>query len=153
MDIAAEFFDGATPVVAAALVPRDAPQLPMVLLVVDDADDDELVETTAHAGIVSAEGFVGAWHSLGRAVEPRLTLKFVLTRTADRWSRAWTYENPPEAMVVIAAAVHHVAILQREFAGDLSEFNRHSLAGALITEVDLPAPGKASLLSQRHLGT
>jgi hypothetical protein len=139
-----KFYAGADPVQGVATVPREPPELPMLVLVVDDSDDDELVAAMAEADEVPAVGYDGLWDALDTG--DHHTLKFRLVRMADAWERAWTYIDPPRDMVeTITAEAHHVAILPREFAGDLGNFDPRSLAGAVIVEVAVGEPGAAAL--------
>lgn len=118
----------------AAVLPRVTPELPMVVLVVQDADDDELVSVLSEATMVPAEGYGGGWAV--QIAEGALTIKFHLIRLGGGWERAWTYPDPPDVMLhAVTGGEHHVAILPRELAGDLGELNPASLGGSIIVEV------------------
>jgi hypothetical protein len=129
------FLDGANPALAGALVPLAAPQIPMVVLVVDDSQDDELTTAVAEASNVPADGYGGAWASQATTQDGLTMVKFVLIRLGSGWERAWTLPSPPAEMLdAITGGAHHVAILPRELAGDLDELNVASLGGSLIVE-------------------
>lgn len=142
MDDTAEFYEDADPVQGVAIVPGEQPT---VVMVVDDADDDELVAAMAEADAVPALGYDGTWavHDTGL----HHTLKFRLIRMADTWERAWTYIDPPEEFVeaITAGDEHYVAVMPREFAGDLGDFDPRSLHGAIIVAVQVNEPGRAAL--------
>jgi hypothetical protein len=127
------FLDGANPVLGTAIVLRDEPELPIVVLVVEDSEDDELVSVMAEATDCPATGYGGAWAA---QVKPDgLTIKFLLIRLGGGWERAWTFPNPPEQMLdAIGGGPHHVAILPRELAGDLDKLAPASLGGSVIIE-------------------
>ncbi len=105
----------------------------MLVLVVDDSADDELVSVLAVANIVPAHGYGGAWAA--QITPGVLTIKFTLVRLGGGWERAWTFPNPPDELLgPIIGGAHHVAILPREFAGDLSKLDPVTLGGSIIIE-------------------
>jgi len=138
MSLRDDFYERTKPTLGVAPVPRNPPELPVLVLVVDDADDDELVAIMAEVDEVPASGFRGDWGNvLESSPDGPVTFKFRLRRD-DGSERAWTYEGPPKEMVdLIASGNHDVAILPRELAGNLSDFNPLALAGALIVEVEM----------------
>jgi len=137
MSVRSDFVDGSKPIISIAAIPREPPELPLLVLVVDDSGDAELVDVLAENDTVPAEGFRGDWGNVleGGADEP-VTFKFRLYKTDGDWRRAWIYQGPPKEMVdLITTGNHDVAILPRELAGALEGFNPRMLAGALILEV------------------
>jgi hypothetical protein len=127
------FLDGANPVLGAAVMPREAPHLPMVVLVVDDSGDDELAAVIAEATNVPADGYGGGWAA--QVTQDTLTVKFILVREGAGWERAWTFPDPPADMLdAITGGEHNVAVLPRELAGDLTELNPASLGGSIIID-------------------
>jgi hypothetical protein len=131
------FLDGTNPALAGALVPRAAPQIPMVVFVVDDSEDDELTTAIAEASNVPADGYGGAWAAQATSKDGLTEVKFVLIRRGGGWERAWTLPSLPADMLdAITGGAHHVAILPRELAGDLNELNLASLGGGLIVEAE-----------------
>ena len=139
MSVRSELFDGTAPMLGVAPISRDPPELPFIAIVVDDAENDELVAVMAEIDTVPAPGFRGDWGNVleGGPDEP-VTFKFRL-RGENGSLRAWTYPGPPKEMVdIITSGNHHVAVLPGELAGNLGAgFNPHALAGALIVEVEM----------------
>jgi hypothetical protein len=135
MSDAAERFHGdAAPVLDARLIPRPD-QLPLLVLVVDDSDDDELVSVIADAATVPASGYEGAWTARATVFEPSLAIKFHLTRAGDGWVRRWTLEDPAgDILDTITDLTHNVAVLPKELAGDQPGLLLTSLGGAIIVE-------------------
>jgi hypothetical protein len=118
---------------------------------VDDTDDDELVSVMANEDNVPADGYGGAWAA--QVTPESLTIKFLLIKLGGGWERAWTYPEPPnELLDAITQGEHHVAVLPREFAGDLDDFDPDSLAGAVFIHAqpsDAVAAARASRDSAR----
>ncbi len=151
MEDVPRFYEGALSVDGALVVPFSPTGLQMVVLVVDDSGDDELISAMAElaAGTelepVSALGYDGAWDALDTG--DHHALKFRLIRTADTWERAWTYIDPPREMVdaITSGDSHYVAVIPREFAGDLTDFDLRSIAGGVIVEVAVREPGRSAM--------
>jgi hypothetical protein len=141
------FLDGANPMLGAALVPGPL-GLPLVVVVVDDTDDDELVAVMAEENNVPADGYGGAWAA--QVAQDGLTIKFLLIRRGASWERTWTYPDPPDEMLdAITQGEHHVAVLPRELAGNLEDFNPHSLAGAVFIDAQ-PSESVAAARAARR---
>jgi hypothetical protein len=141
------FLDGTNPVLGAAVVPKVPSELPIVVLVVEDADDDELVSVIAAATMVPAEGYGGAWAA--QVTQGGLTIKFHLIRLDGSWERAWTLPDPPDEMLdATTGGAHYVAILPHEFAGELDELKKASLGGSIIIE----AQPSESIATARGVG-
>lgn len=134
-DVSDAFLEGTTEADASTLVARPD-NLPLVVLVVDDSEDDELVAAIAEARMAPAVGYHGGWGSLVKGGPDgfQLTLKFILRR--DGWVRQWTLPDVTQEMLrAICDSVHHVAVLPREVAGDFTEsLELPRIAGAIIVE-------------------
>lgn len=126
-----DFHEGAEPMADVVVVPRTE-ALPLVVVVIDDSEDDELISLIAEAGSVPAPAHHGVWTHL--ATTRALTIKFNLTREESGWRRSWTYPEPPAGLLDTIEAPHVVAVLSREFAGDPSDFDPHTLGAAVIVE-------------------
>jgi hypothetical protein len=114
-------------------VPR-ARRPPIVVLVVDDSDDPELASSLSGGEGVAATDYDGSWSA--RVDDTGLVVKFLLARRDGGWERRWTYADPGGSVInAITAGAHHVAIVP--LIGDLSDFVREGLGGAIL--VDVPA--------------
>jgi len=111
-------------------VPR-ARRQPIVVLVVDDSEDPALASLLA-GGEGVATDYDGSWRAQIDGSE--LVVKFLLTRRDGGWERQWTYTDPGGSVLnAITADVHHVAIVP--LIGDLSDFVREGLRGAIVLDV------------------
>jgi hypothetical protein len=114
-------------------VPR-ARRPPIVVLVVDDSDDSELACSLSGGEGVAATDYEGSWSA--RVDDTGLVVKLLLARRDGGWERRWTYADPGGSIInAITTGVHHVAIVS--LTGDLSDFVREGLGGAIM--VDVPA--------------
>jgi hypothetical protein len=94
------FLAGANPILAVALV-RD-----VVVIVVEDADDDELTSVFAEATNVPADGFGGAWSA--QVDEEGTTAKFHLIRLGGSVERQWTIRPlPAEILTRVINDTHY----------------------------------------------
>ncbi len=127
------FLADASPASGVGFVPRPRRQ-PIVVLVVDNPDDLELASLLAGGEGVAASDYEGSWSAQVDGTE--LVVKFQLARRDGRWERRWTYRDPGGSVLnAITANIHHVAIVP--LTGDLSDFVREGLRGAIV--VDVPA--------------
>jgi len=135
-DAASRFLADTSPADGVGFVPRAQGQ-PIVVLVVDDADDGELARVLAGNHAVGGNDYGGTWSA--QVNGEGLIVKFSLIRDDGAWERKWTYTDPGDSSVLnaIAAGAHHVAIMP--LVGDLSEFVREGLGGGII--IDAPASG------------
>jgi len=141
-DAACSFLADSSPANGVGFVPR-AQNLPIVVLVVDDSDDDELARLLAGRDVVAARDHDGAWS--GQVDCDGLIVKFSLIRHDGAWERKWTYTDPGDSVLnAITAGAHHVAIMPR--VGDLSEFVREGLGGGIIVD----APPSTAIASARE---
>ena len=101
----------------------------LVVIVVDDADDQELASVLASAD--EATGYGGAWSA--QVTSRELHIRFHLVRRGAAWERHWTWPNPSEDVLdAVTAGAHHVAILP--LLGDLSQFVKEGMGGAIMIE-------------------
>jgi hypothetical protein len=134
-DAVDRFLADASPASGVGFVPR-ARRQPIVVLVVDDTEDVELASLLAGGADAAATGYDGSWSA--QADGTRLIVKFGLIRRGGGWERRWTYADPGGSVLnAITTGVHHVAIVP--LAGDLSDFVREGLRGAIV--VDAQASG------------
>jgi hypothetical protein len=125
---ACDFLANASP--ARGFVPR-AQKQPIVVLVVDDSEDDELTRLLVSGDTVAASDYEGAWSA--EIDGERLIVKFSLMRRNGEWERRWTYTDPGGSVLdAISAGSHHVAIVP--LSGDLSDFVRDGVRGAIIVD-------------------
>jgi hypothetical protein len=128
---ARRFLSDANPAVGVGLVPGVQSQ-PIVVLIVDDSQDDELASALASNDAAAANGYGAAWSA--QINGERLTIKFHLIRRGEEWERRWTYPEPGGGVLnAITANRHHVAIVP--VVGDLSEFVREGNGAAIIVDV------------------
>jgi hypothetical protein len=124
------FLADASPASGMGFVPR-ARRQPIVVLVVDDSDDPELASLLA-GGERGASAYEGSWSA--HVDRTRLAVKFLLARRDGGWERRWTYRDPGGSVLnAITAGVHHVAVVP--LIGDLSDFVRDGLRGAIVVDV------------------
>jgi hypothetical protein len=106
---------------------------PVVLIVVDDSEDDELVSIMATASNVPADDFGGGWASgLFSGV-----VRFKLERLSGGFEREWTLPGLNEDVVAASTQSHYVGLLPLEMAGDLSSFqvsDLNRLRGGMIVQ-------------------
>jgi len=127
-DLAMRLGAGAVPVVGVATVPRAGGQ-PFVVIVVDDADDQELACVLASAD--EATGYGGSWSAQVSSRE--LHIRFHLVRRGAAWERQWTCPDPSQDVLdAVTAGAHHVAVLP--LVGDLSRFVEEGVGGGLMIE-------------------
>jgi hypothetical protein len=125
------FLDEAEPVLGIAAVAIQP--VPMIVLVVDDSQDDELVSVIAAAKKVPADDFGGGW---GSRVFPQVAARFTLERLSGGFIRRWILPGLDDQIIEISQQPHYVAVLPKELAGDLSQFTDVSrLGGAIIAAV------------------
>jgi hypothetical protein len=104
---------------------------PIVVLMVDDADDAELASSLAGEESVAATDLDGSWSA--QVDGARLIVEFRLIRRDGEWERRWTCTNPGGGVLnAISAGFHHVAIVP--LVGDLGEFVREGVRGAVVIE-------------------
>ncbi len=140
---ACDFLANASPAKGVGFVPRARKQ-PIVVLVVDDSEDDELARLLASGDTVAATDYEGAW-SAGIDGE-RLIVKFSLMRRDGECERRWTYTDPGGSVLnAITTGTHHVAIVP--LIGDLSDFVRGGVRGAIIVD----ARASSAIVSARQL--
>lgn len=141
------FHERTNEALVATLVPRPD-NLPLIVLVVEDSEDDELTSIIAEASAVPSPDYSGGWGAMvkGSAEGFQLTVKFLLI--GEEWERQWTLPDiSKEILSAIMGGTHNVAILPRELAGDLEQpLELPRIAGALIIEAAASdAVKKASL--------
>jgi hypothetical protein len=130
-DVALRLVADAWPAVGVGLVPTTQAK-PLVVLIIDDSDDDELASVLASTE-GAADGYDGAWSA--RITDERLTICFQLMRRDDGWEREWTYSEPGGSILnAITARDHHVAIVP--VIGDLSKFVRVGRGGAIVVATE-----------------
>jgi hypothetical protein len=129
-DAVDRFLADANPASGVSFVPRGRSQ-PIVVLVVDHSDDAELASSLAGGERVAATDYDGSWSTQVNGT--RITIEFRLTRREDGWERRWTYTDPDGSVLnAISAGIHHVVIVP--LVGDLSEFVREGLRGAIVVD-------------------
>src|SRR5271155_4851379 len=105
--------------------------LPIVVLVVDDSEDRVLASVLASDETMAARDYDGTWSA--QVNGERLTIRFHLTRRDGQWERNWTYADPGAGVLeAITAGSHRVSLVPA--TGDLSDFVREGLGGAIIVE-------------------
>ncbi len=122
------------------------------MLVVDDSDDPELTSLLAGGEGVAPTDYDGSWsaHTDGDG----LVVEFLLAGRDRGWERRWTYTDPGGSVLnAIAAGVHHVAVVP--LVGDLSDFVREGLRGAIVLDVQAsesisPAPDRVVVPAPAH---
>lgn len=130
-DAVDRFLVDASPASGVGFVPRALRQ-PIVVLVVDDSQDAALASLLAGGEGVAATDYEGSWSAQSDGAE--LVVKFLLARRDGEWQRRWTYTDPGGSVLsAITAGVHHVAIVP--LIGDLSDFVREGLRGAIVVDV------------------
>jgi len=129
------------------LAPPD--DLPIVVLVVDDRDDDELVAIIARERQVPSPGFGGVWGA-GRHDGNRI-VALQLSEVGGGVERRWfTQDIRRELLEMILVVPHLVAIMPAEVAGDANtaEAVVPRLRGSLLVQVDERAAPVAEVLEQ-----
>ncbi len=133
------FLANARPASGVGFVPR-ARRQPIVVLVVDDSEDPALTSLLAGEEGCPATDYDGSWSALLGGTG--LVVKFLLARRDGGWERRWTYTDPGGSVLnAITARAHHVAIVP--LVGDLSDFVREGLRGAIVVDVQ-PSESVAS---------
>ena len=135
-DAVDRFLADANPASGVGFVPRAQGQ-PIVVLVVDDSDDGELASLLAGAEAVAATDYDGSWSA--HVDGARLIAKFRLIGPDGGWERRWTYADPGGSVLnAITTGIHHVAIVP--LVGDLGEFVREGLRGAIVVDAQASGP-------------
>lgn len=126
---------------------------PIIVLVVDDSDDDELAGIIASEDMVPAEHFGGVWGTAQRDGHWLVGFRLVeLGARTDGIERAWITDNiHRELLETILTVPHLVAILPAELAEDFQtgEDLLPRLAGSLMVEVEDRSPQVAEVLAER----
>lgn len=126
----------ATPARGMGFVPRAGRQ-PIIVLVVDESDDAELALLLGGGEGVAATDYEGSWSAHDDGM--RVIVEFRLLRRGGEWERQWKYTDPGGSVLnAIAAGTHHVAIVP--LVGDLSEFVRDGLRGAIVIDAQASGP-------------
>lgn len=115
--------------------------LPIIVLVVEDRDDDELVAVIARERLVPSAAFTGVWGAGKRGGRPIVALQ--LSELGGDMERRWfTQDIRRELLEMIVVVPHLVAIMPREVAGDANtaEAVIPRLAGSLVIQVDDRSP-------------
>ncbi len=129
------------------LAPPDA--LPIIVLVVDDRDDDELVAIIARERQVPSPRFGGVWGA-GRHDGQRV-VALQLSELGGDFERQWfTRDIRRELLEMILVVPHLVAIMPHEVAGDANtvETVLPRLEGSLLVQVVDGSPPVAEVLEQ-----
>jgi hypothetical protein len=128
------------------MAPRAA--LPIIVLVVDDRDDDELVSIIARERLVPSAGFGGVWGAGRRGGQPVVALQLSERDGGDMQRRWFTQDIRRELLAMIVVVPHLVAIMPNEVAGDANtaEAVIPRLAGSLVIQVDDRSPQVAEAL-------
>lgn len=113
------------------VVPGSDP--PVVLLVVDDAADDELVSIFAQEDIVPTPNYGGGWSSsLMSGI-----VRFTLERLSGGFRRDWRLPGVTAEIAAATSVAHLVALAPAEIAGDLEHFTADDLhqfrSGMIVT--------------------
>lgn len=121
------------------MTPRDAP--PIIVLVVEDRDDDELVSIIARERLVPSAGFGGVWGAGRRGGQPVVALQ--LSELGGDMERRWfTQDIRRELLEMIIVTPHLVAIMPHEVAGVANTLEAviPRLAGSLVIQIDDRSP-------------
>lgn len=130
------------------LTPDDQP--PVIALVIDDGQDDEVTAAVAEETMVPSDRFDGLWGSGER--DGHYLLAFRLIETAGGVERTWTTDNIHRPLLeAILTVPHLVALLPKELAGDGRTLDDllPRLQAALYVEVEERSPQVAHVLAER----
>ena len=122
----------------------------MIILVVDDAEDDELAAIVARENMVPADHFGGVWGAGERDGYWLVGFHLIeLGGGAER--RFFTDSIHRELLDAVLDVPHLVAIMPREIAGDAhsAEDVAPRLGGALIVEVQDRSPQVERVRAER----
>lgn len=124
-------------------------ELPIIVLVVEDRDDDELVAIIARERHVPSPHFRGVWGA-GRHDGQRIVALQLIDLNGGTERRWFTRDIRRELLQMILVVPHLVAIMPREMAGDANtaETVLPRLAGSLLAQVDEGSPPVAEVLAQ-----
>jgi hypothetical protein len=126
-------------------------ELPIIVIVVDDRDDDELVAIIARERDVPSPRFGGVWG--GGRRDGRSVVALQLTDLDGGAERRWfTQDIRRELLEMILVVPHLVAIMPQEVAGDANSAESviPRLGASLIAQVSSASPEVAEAL--RELG-
>lgn len=126
---------------------------PIVVLVVDDQDDDELASIVACDDMAPSEHFGGVWGTGQRGGYWLVAFMLIELGAGDhgvkrRWVTANIHRPLLEAIVEVP---HLVAVMPAEIAGDArtAEDLLLRLGGSLLVEVEHRSPQVAAVLAER----
>lgn len=123
---------------------------PLIVLVVDDSDDDEMASVFASETTVPSPNFDGVWGTGER--DGNWLVAFRLGRIGGGTDRVWVTDNIHRPLLeAILELPHLVAVVPEEIIGDatLQEDVARRLGSALILEVGAASPEIAQMLSER----
>jgi hypothetical protein len=129
---------------------RRADEPDVIVLVVDDAEDDELTGVAAREDTVPSPNFDGVWGSGQK--DGNWLAAFQLIQLGGGLERQWYTANLERPLLeAIVEVPHYVAIMPAEIAGDASTLADMlpRLGGSFIVSVEHPSLQVAQILAER----
>jgi hypothetical protein len=123
---------------------------PIIVLVVEDAEDDEVTAVVAREDHVPSRHFGGLWGTAQR--DGSWLIAFRLIELGGGIERTWVTDNlHRELLEAILVVPHLVAIMPHEIAGEAhtAAAVKPRLGGSLMVGVDERSPQVAKVLAER----